>query len=104
MLFPSEPTLHPLPFSGGPLYASIFWSVYTLWIALETVTSIRKRSTDRSASRDRNSFPLLMILLWLALGSAFALAFQLPQGTIFAHRTAVFFTGIFLMLAGLAFR
>jgi len=95
--------LHPLPFSGVPLFAIIFWSVYMSWFALETVTSIRKRSTDRSG-RDRNSYPLLMILLWFALGSAFALAFLLPQATMFAHRTAVFFTGIVLMIAGIAFR
>jgi len=40
--------LHPLPFSGDPLYPITFWSVYVSWLALETVTSMRKRSADRS--------------------------------------------------------
>jgi protein-S-isoprenylcysteine O-methyltransferase Ste14 len=96
--------LRPLPFSGGSLYAIIFWSVYISWFVLETVTSIRKRSTDRSTGRDRNSYLLLMILLWLAIGSAFALAVQLLQATILGHRSEVFFTGIALMLAGVVFR
>lgn len=96
--------MHPLPFSGDPLYPIIFWPIYISWLALETVTSMRKRSADRSTGPDRNSYHLLVALLWFALGSAFALAFLLPQATILAHRFAVFFTGIFLMLAGLAFR
>jgi protein-S-isoprenylcysteine O-methyltransferase Ste14 len=45
-----------------------------------------------------------MILLWLAVGLDFALSFLLPQGTMLWHRTALFFVGIALMLAGLAFR
>jgi len=35
---------------------------------------------------------------------AFALSFILPQATILWHRTVVFFVGIALMLAGIAFR
>jgi protein-S-isoprenylcysteine O-methyltransferase Ste14 len=96
--------LRPLAFFGGALYAIIFWSVYISWFVLETVTSIRKRSRDRSTGRDRNSFLLLMILLWLSIGSAFALAFQLPQAAIVACRTEVFFAGMVLMLGGIAFR
>jgi protein-S-isoprenylcysteine O-methyltransferase Ste14 len=45
-----------------------------------------------------------MALLWLAVGSAFALSFILPQATILWHRAVVFFVGIALMLAGIAFR
>jgi protein-S-isoprenylcysteine O-methyltransferase len=96
--------LHPLPFSGGPAYASIFWTTYILWLVLETIGSRTKRSTDPTRASDRGSFRLIMILLWLAVGLDFALSFLLPQATILWHRTAVFFVGIALMLAGLAFR
>ena len=96
--------MHPLPFSGGPAYASIFWATYLLWIVLETIGSRTKRSGDPTKARDRSSFRLIMALLWLAVGSAFALSFILPQATILWHRAVVFFVGIALMLAGLAFR
>jgi protein-S-isoprenylcysteine O-methyltransferase len=45
-----------------------------------------------------------MILLWLALALAFTLSLDVPQGAIMYKRTSVFFVGIILMLAGLAFR
>jgi protein-S-isoprenylcysteine O-methyltransferase Ste14 len=96
--------LHPLPFSGGPIYAIVFWATYILWLVLETIGSRTKRSSDPAKASDRGSFRLLMILLWLALGLAFALPFLLPQATILWHRTALFFVGTALMLAGLAFR
>ena len=96
--------MHPLPFSGGPAYAIVFWATYILWLVLETIGSRTKRSGDPTKARDRGSFRLLMALLWLALGLDFALSFLLPQATIQWHRTAVFFVGIALMLAGIAFR
>ena len=96
--------MHPLPFSGGPVYAIVFWTTYILWLVLESIGSRTKRSADPTKASDRGSFRLLMILLWLALGLAFALPFLLPRATILWHRTALFFVGIALMLAGLAFR
>jgi hypothetical protein len=96
--------LHPLPFSGGPVYAILFCVTYALWIVLETIGSRTKRSRDTSKARDRGSFRLIMLLLWLALGLDFALSFLLPQATILWKRTSLFFIGIALMLVGMAFR
>lgn len=96
--------LHPLPFSAGPAYAIVFWATYVLWVVLETIGSRIKRSGDGSKTRDRGSYRLIMLLLWLALGLDFALSFLLPQATILWKRTSLFFIGITLMLAGLAFR
>jgi protein-S-isoprenylcysteine O-methyltransferase len=96
--------VHPLPFSGGLAYAIVFWATYILWLILETIGSRTKRSGDPAKARDRGSFRLLMALLWLALGLAFALSFVLPQATILWHRPVVFFVGIALMLGGIAFR
>ena len=96
--------MHPLPFSGGPRYAILFWGTYTLWFALETIGSRTKRSGDRSRASDRGSFSLIMVLLWVALVADFALSFLLPQANILWNRTAIFYLGISLMLAGLAFR
>jgi protein-S-isoprenylcysteine O-methyltransferase len=96
--------LHPLPFSGGPVYAITFWATYLLWIVLENIAARAKRSADPTLARDRGSFKLLSVLFWLALGLAFGLPFLLPQATIQWHRTSLFFIGIVLMLAGIAFR
>jgi len=96
--------LHPLPFSGGLAYTTIFWTTYVLWLVLETIGARTKRSSDSSKSRDRGSYRLLMILLWIALAFGFALPFFLPQANIQWHRTGIFFAGIVLMLAGMAFR
>ena len=96
--------MHPLPFSGSPAYAIIFWSTYALWAVLETIGSIFKRSRDRSKALDRGSSRLLWLFMWLALALGFTLSFVLPQATMMWKRTSVFFVGITLMLAGVAFR
>jgi protein-S-isoprenylcysteine O-methyltransferase len=96
--------LYPLPFFGARPYIVIFWTTYLLWFVLETMAAKAKRSSDRSKARDRGSYRLLMILLWVALSLAFALCFVLPQANILWNRKAVFFIGIALMLGGMAFR
>ena len=96
--------MHPLPLSGGPVYAIVFWATYILWLVLETIGSRTKRSADPTNTRDRGSFRLIMILLWVAIGLVFALPFFLPQATILGHRSAIFFVGVALMLVGMAFR
>jgi protein-S-isoprenylcysteine O-methyltransferase Ste14 len=90
--------------SGVLRYAIIFWTTYMFWIVLETIASLAKKSGDRSWARDRGSYRLLMVLLWVGLALAFALSFLLPQANILWNRTAAFFLGIALMIAGMAFR
>ena len=96
--------MHPLPFSGGPIYAFVFWATYVLWMVLETIGWRMKRSADRAKLRDRGSFRLIIVLLWIALALDFSLSFWFPQATILWKRTSVFFLGISLMLGGIAFR
>jgi protein-S-isoprenylcysteine O-methyltransferase Ste14 len=96
--------LHPLPFSGGPLYAIVFWTSYSLWLVFEIVGSIRRRSRDRTKTRDRGSYRLLGFFFFIGLGLVFSLGFSFPQATIFWHRKGVFFIGIALIFAGIAFR
>jgi protein-S-isoprenylcysteine O-methyltransferase len=96
--------LRPLPFTGGLVYAITFWTTYMLWILLESVASRRKRVRDQSTSRDRGSYKLIMGLLWLSISLAFAISFVIPKAAIQWERIPIFFVGIALMLAGLAFR
>jgi protein-S-isoprenylcysteine O-methyltransferase Ste14 len=96
--------LHPLPFSGGPRYAVLFWGTYMLWLALETIGSRMERSGDRSRFSDRGSYSLILILLWIALGLDSALSFLLPQASILWNRIAIFYLGVRLMPEAMAFR
>jgi protein-S-isoprenylcysteine O-methyltransferase Ste14 len=96
--------LIPLPFSGRAEYATIFWGTFSLWGLLETFGTLTKRSGDRSKARDRGSSWVLVLLIWLGFGLAFTLSLNFSQGAIMYRRAWVFFAGIILMLAGLAFR
>jgi protein-S-isoprenylcysteine O-methyltransferase Ste14 len=95
--------LLPLPFTH-PVYAAIFWSVYSFWFVLEIISSIVKRSKDRSNVHDKSSYIVIMVSLGIALGLAFALSTVLPQASIRTARASLFYVGIILMLAGIAFR
>jgi protein-S-isoprenylcysteine O-methyltransferase Ste14 len=93
-----------LPFSGPPIFAWIFWSAYSLWLVLEMAWGRTKRSGDPTRAKDRGSFRVIVVLLWIALALDFSLSFLLPEATIFWHRRFVYFAGVGLMLAGMAFR
>jgi protein-S-isoprenylcysteine O-methyltransferase Ste14 len=94
----------PLPFAGGPAYASIFWTAYTIWVVPELFWSVTKRPGAGAQKRDRGSYLGIILALYAGLGADFALAFRLPQARIMWHPIVFFYLGIFLMLAGIAFR
>ncbi len=93
-----------MPYSGGASHAPIFWATFLLWIILELIASRTKRSGDRSQARDRGSYGLIVVLLFVGLALDFTLSARLPQAAILWRRSWVFFSGIGLMLAGVAFR
>jgi len=98
--------LLPLPFSGGPIYATIFWCTTGLWVALENIGLLftTGRSRRGRKSSDKGSSGVLVFFTWLGIGLDFALSFQFSQAAIRWERTSIFFIGIALMLAGTAFR
>jgi len=93
-----------MPYSGGASYAPIFWVTFLLWIILELIASRTKRSGDRSHARDHGSYGLIVALFFVGLGLEFTLSARLPQAAIAWRRELVFFSGIGLMLGGVAFR
>jgi protein-S-isoprenylcysteine O-methyltransferase len=93
-----------MPYSGRPSYAPIFWATFLLWMILELIASRTKRSADRSHARDRGSYGLIVALLFVGLTLDFTLSARLPRAAILGRRELVFFSGIGLMLAGVAFR
>jgi protein-S-isoprenylcysteine O-methyltransferase len=96
--------VRPLPFSGELAYVLPFWLILALWWSGEGVASVAKRSRDGARTRDRNSFLLIMVFFWIGLALSFSLSFLLPQATIPGNPKFVFFLGLGLMLAGVAFR
>jgi protein-S-isoprenylcysteine O-methyltransferase Ste14 len=73
-------------------------------MTLEVIASRTKRSGDRSHARDRGSYGLIVGFLFIGLALDFTLSARIPQAAILWHRTLLFFSGIGLMLAGVAFR
>jgi protein-S-isoprenylcysteine O-methyltransferase Ste14 len=96
--------LRPLPFSGGPIFALIFWGAFAVWVLPEIIASKTKRSLGSSNVRDRGSLYLIAALWWSGIVADFLLSLLAPQAAITSTRTAVFFAGICLMILGTAFR
>ena len=95
--------MRPLPFAG-PIFAAPFWTAYCLWFCTEMFWSFTKRARGGAQKKDRGSYIVILVLLYIALALDFALAFGLPQAGIFWHRNAIFFAGVALMFAGMALR
>jgi protein-S-isoprenylcysteine O-methyltransferase Ste14 len=71
---------------------------------LELIASRTKHSGGRSHAHDRGSYGLIVVLLFVGLTLDFTLSARLPQAAILWRRNLVFFSGIGLMLAGVAYR
>jgi len=65
-----------MPYSDRASYAPIFWGTSLLWMILELVASRTKRSGDRS--RDRGSYGLIVVMLFVGLTLDFTLSARLP--------------------------
>lgn len=93
-----------MPFSAGPIFASIFWGAFAAWILPEVIAWRVKRSADSSKTRDQGSLNLIVILWWIGIALDFALSLLLPQASILWKRTSLFFAGVCLMTLGMALR
>jgi protein-S-isoprenylcysteine O-methyltransferase Ste14 len=96
--------LRPLPFSGGPIVALIFWSTFASWILPEINAWRLKRSTDSSKTRDRGSLSVIVFLWWLGIAMDFSFSLLLPHAAVLWNRAPLFFVGISMMLLGIALR
>jgi protein-S-isoprenylcysteine O-methyltransferase Ste14 len=96
--------MRPLPFSGGPVCAEIFWATFALWVLPEIIAGKLKRSSDSSRANDRGSLSLIAVLWCTGIAMDFALSFLLPQASMSARQPSLFFVGVCLMLTGMALR
>jgi protein-S-isoprenylcysteine O-methyltransferase Ste14 len=94
----------PVPFAGHLWYDAIFIVTYAAWLLFEIVTGRSRKSADPTKARDRGSFRFLIAMIWAGLALAFTFCFGVQQAAIPWMRTELFFAGIALMWAGMAFR
>jgi protein-S-isoprenylcysteine O-methyltransferase Ste14 len=94
----------PVPFVGPHIYNVIFIVSYASWLLFEFVTGASRKSRDPKRVRDRGSFYFLVGMIWLGIALEFVGVFRSPQAAIPWLRAEIFFLGIALMWAGIAFR
>ena len=93
-----------LPFGGGLFYVSVFWATFALSQGTELVLNTKRRSASPVGRRDRGSFRLLFLSLWLAIALDFACALLLPSAAMASAARKLFVVGIGCVLAGTALR
>jgi protein-S-isoprenylcysteine O-methyltransferase Ste14 len=97
--------LVPVPFSGDRVRDVIFVGSYAAWLLFEMVAGRTRKASDRAAAgRDRGSFAVVVSLIWLGIGVDYGCCFVFPRAAIEQMRSQIFFAGIALMWAGIAFR
>lgn len=94
----------PLPFSAGPTFALVFWGAFAIWILPEINAWRVKRSTDLSQKLDEGSLNFIALLWWIGIAASFLFSMLLPRAAILRERTGLFYSGICLMLLGVALR
>lgn len=94
----------PVPFAGHLGYDAVFVVTYAAWLVFEFVTGRSRKSTDPTKARDRGPFRFLLAMIGAGLALGFTFCFGLQRAAIPWMRTELFFLGIALMWAGMAFR
>jgi protein-S-isoprenylcysteine O-methyltransferase Ste14 len=82
----------------------ILLAALALWIVPEWVGSFLQRPEKGAKRRDRGSYAVIGLSLGIGFLAAFACADQVRAATIGWQQPVVFWIGIALMLAGVAFR
>lgn len=89
----------------GTQHGNIFVALIVVWACSELWLGWKRRSDDRSRSRDAGTLRLLLITVYACIGIAVWLSYQ-PAGHISnpAIRQPLFWIGVTLMATGLALR
>ena len=94
----------PVPFAGHLGYDAVFIVTYAAWQVFEIVSGRSRKSADPQKARDRGFYWFLISMIWAGMLLAFTFCFGLQRAFIPWMRTELFFLGIALMWAGIAFR
>lgn len=94
-----------LPLFNTNLWAGFIFGIsYLVWFALELASAFRYHAGPNSTIRDRYSGYAVLTAIFLALGTGFGCAYAVRGATITWERPFVFYLGILLVWAGVAFR
>ncbi len=91
-------------FSTNRLDAFILYAAFFIWLLPEVISSFADTKGKDIKVHDRSSGVVLLICIWLGIFAPINIAFVVRSFAIPWHRTFLFAIGIFLMLAGVAFR
>jgi protein-S-isoprenylcysteine O-methyltransferase len=89
-------------FLANPLWTATFWVTYAAFFAVGMWAASREREMAKGENRDRGSKGVVYVFSFLGMGSAFLLAWYVPQARIALPALPVFATGIVLVWAGVA--
>ena len=81
-----------------------FSAAYIIWLLPELISTYTKNAGRNAQLNDRNSKFAVIGGIWIGTFIGFWLAFAIPQFAISPDRSILFGIGIFLILAGVAFR
>ena len=96
--------MKPLLYDVPQLYGTIFRVAIAVWALPEFVGSFLLRSAATATKRDRGSYLAVVGGIWIGVLGAFWSATHFPEVGLTSNRYAIFWLGIGLMLAGVAFR
>jgi protein-S-isoprenylcysteine O-methyltransferase Ste14 len=86
------------------LDAFILYAAFFIWLLPEIISSFTDTKDKDIQVHDRSSGVVLLICIWIGIFASINIAFAFQAFAIPLHRTLLFAIGIFLMLAGVAFR
>lgn len=95
-------------FAGGPAAAlpgaAAFWVITAIWLTSEVWIQLTHQLPPGVARRDRGSWLLLALSVWVGILWGWTIASAAPAAVILAGRDAVFVLGLLLMAVGVALR
>jgi protein-S-isoprenylcysteine O-methyltransferase Ste14 len=91
-------------FATDRLEVIILSAAFAIWLLPEIISSFTDTKDKDIKVHDRSSGVVLLICIWLGIYASINIAFAARSFAIPWHRTSLFAIGIFLMLAGVAFR
>lgn len=88
----------------SPFYLTVLYVAIAIWAIPEWIGTYFQRPEEGAVRHDRGSHFVLFFSLVIGMVAAFACASAVPQATIAWRQPVLFWIGIALMLAGVAFR
>jgi protein-S-isoprenylcysteine O-methyltransferase Ste14 len=82
----------------------LFWGVFYIWVGSEIFLGWKLRLSEGAVASDAGSRFFLVGSIWVGVALGIALAFAVPSAAFTSSRRPLFYLGIGLMVAGLAFR